>query len=65
MLLNQIVPDTAEVPAGASDGDDFISHPKAHGHILSFSIFLTSSSDEVSWKKILSILGSNVYIPNW
>lgn len=45
MLLNQIMPDTAEEPAGASNGDVYISHSKAQGPILSCSIFLTNSSE--------------------
>lgn len=45
MLLNQIMPDTAEVRAGASDGDVYISHSKAQGPILSCSMFLTNSSE--------------------
>lgn len=77
MLLNQIIPDTTEVSAGASNGDIFISHPEAQGHILSSynlpawgvqscSIFLTNSSEMTkSPEKILSILGCNIYIPNW
>lgn len=46
MLLNQIMPDTAEVRAGASNGDDvYISHSEEQGPILSCSIFLTNSSE--------------------